>query len=547
MIVGGRRTSWVGGPRLRAVAAIALAIAIGALTVAAPALPFLGLWLACGLIAIALGLVVGAGGTESLVLAILPATVLTDSALVPFEGRYVPAAAAMIALLVAARWTIPAGLTRLRSRPWLAAVLIVYGTWALVTSVTSSDRGLSATYVIGLALSLTVCAVILPGWVTAARLERFITAIAVIGVAIVASGWLLLMMRGVVIFGKDVGVYFVEELALFGQATGVTFYQNYGPFVGPSTEPLAFAAVASLYLASRTAGLWRAAAYAAALVVIVGLVVTFSREGLLMAAIAVAALVAYDLWHRQLSVLAGATAGFLAIFALASLIGVVGVLGRLDLTAQWYGPPAVAILMNPVHTARGDVSTPSPTPGPGGGTPVLTPEPVYPAVVDLKTASSLDARFSLWAAALAATAKSPVVGYGLGTDADAIVPYLNGADARLQGVTTHSTFMRMLVEMGVPGLLIQVWLSVVAAAVALRAVFRRSSRAVAVLAGCLAAILFHELFGTLIFGGFGYTNFLFAALTFILALSDLGTASDGVRPAAQPVSGGAHALVPVGG
>jgi hypothetical protein len=546
VFVGGRRLSSVGSTPLRSVAAICLVLAIAALTVTAPGLPFIALWLTCGVVAVALGLVVGSAGTESLVLAILPATVLTDSALVPFEGRYLPAAAAMIALLIAARSTLPAGIAQLRARPALAVVLIAYGAWAVVTTASSTDRGVSATYVVGLALSLTVCAVVLPSWVTAARVERFITAIAVIGVAIVASGWLLLLLRGVVIFGKDVGVYFVEELALLGQATGITFYQNYGPFVGPSTEPLAFAAAASLYLASRTTGLQRAAAYAAAAIVITGLVVTFSREGLLMAAIAVAALVAYDLWHRQLSVVAGAAAAFLAIVALASLIGAVGVLGRLDLTAQWYGSTAVAILMNPVHTERGDVTTPSPTPG-QGGTPVPTPAPVYPAVVDLKTASSLDARFSLWAAALAATAKSPVVGYGLGTDAEAIVPYLNGEDARLQGVTTHSTFMRMLVEMGVPGLLIQVWLSVLAAALALRAVFRRSSRAVAVLAGCLAAILFHELFGTLIFGGFGYTNFLFAALTSVLALSDLGAAGDGLRPAPQPTIGDPQALVPVGG
>jgi hypothetical protein len=546
MIAARPRPSWFDRPGVRTLAAIGLAILIGVLTVAAPALPFVGLWLACCVLAVALGLALGAARMESLVLVLLPATVLTDSALVPFEGRYVPAAAAMIALVVAARQLLPGGLARLRSRPWYAAVLLAYGVWALVTLGSSTDRALSATYIAGLALSLTTCAVILPGWWTAERMERVIAAIALIGIVIVATGWLLLTLRGVVLFGKDVGVYFIEELTLFGQGTGVTFFQNYGPFVGPSTEPLAFATAASLYLASRTTGIRRLAAYAAAVVVIAGLVVTFSREGLIMAAIATAALVAYDLRRHRLNVAVAAAAGFLAIFALTSLMGVVGVFGRLDLTAQWYGQTAVPILMNPDHTQRGDVSTPSVTPG--QGPPVATPSPVvvYPAVVDLKTASSFDARFSLWAAALAATEKSPVVGYGLGTDANAIVPYLNGQDARLQGVTTHSTFMRMLVEMGIPGLLLQVWLSLVAAAVAIRAIFRRSSKAMTVLAGCLAAIIFHELFGTLIFGGFGYSNFLFAALTSILALSDLGTSDATVLSAPQPQAGGLSPIMPAG-
>ena len=546
MIAARPRPSSFDRPGVRTLAAIGLAILIGVLTVAAPALPFVGLWLACGVLAVALGLALGAARMESLVLVLLPATVLTDSALVPFEGRYVPAAAAMIALVVAARQLLPGGLARLRSRPWYAAVLLAYGVWALVTLGSSTDRALSATYIAGLALSLTTCAVILPGWWTAERMERVIAAIALIGIVIVATGWLLLTLRGVVLFGKDVGVYFIEELTLFGQGTGVTFFQNYGPFVGPSTEPLAFATAASLYLASRTTGIRRLAAYAAAVVVIAGLVVTFSREGLIMAAIATAALVAYDLRRHRLNVAVAAAAGFLAIFALTSLMGVVGVFGRLDLTAQWYGQTAVPILMNPDHTQRGDVSTPSVTPG--QGSPVAAPSPVvvYPAVVDLKTESSFDARFSLWAAALAATKKSPVVGYGLGTDATAIVPYLNGQDARLQGVTTHSTFMRMLVEMGIPGLLLQVWLSLVAAAVAIRAIFRRSSKAMTVLAGCLAAIIFHELFGTLIFGGFGYSNFLFAALTSILALSDLGTSDATVLSAPQPQTGGLSPIMPAG-
>ena len=43
-------------------------------------------------------------------------------------------------------------------------------------------------------------------------------------------------------------------------------------------------------------------------------------------------------------------------------------------------------------------------------------------------------------------------GFGPGNDVPALVPYLGGGGVHIQGLTSHSTWLRTGVEMGIPGL-----------------------------------------------------------------------------------------------
>jgi len=519
-------------PDRRLLAAVLFAVLVATLATLAPTLGAGPTWAIAAALAVGIGLALDGKRQRILLLALVPVSLVTGSALVPADGRYVPIVVVMGAMVVANRLDLRASLQTIQSLPRSLLVVIgLYLFWSAVTTVTSTEKAVSVQYLVGLFLSLACGLGIAPALVRRDGIERQLLAvIAGTGLVLLLAGWVLFLVRGIELFGREVGVYFVEELTVFGTQTGLVFPQNYGPFVGPSTEPLALGVVAAVFLASSSHGRERVFWLATVILTVVGLVTTFSREGLLMAAIGVAGLALFELRQRRLRAVTLATAVLLGAVFVASIGEVMSVVGRLDLTAGWYGGDGVAVLMNPDHVHRGEAPAGSPAPTGGGAasgggsgsasTPPPMPASSFPAVVDLKTVSSLDARLSLWSAAAKATAKSPIVGYGLGTDADAIIPYLTGADARLSGVTTHSTFFRIAVEMGLPGLLIQIALSAISLLLAARAILFRSSGAMAVIAGCLLALLAHEVAGTLIFGGLSYANVMLVMTVGILASRD---------------------------
>jgi hypothetical protein len=299
---------------------------------------------------------------------------------------------------------------------------------------------------------------------------------------------------------------------LFGTPTGIVFPQNYGPFVGPATEPLAFAVATSTYLAATAHGRTRWAWWAVTVFCLFGLASSFSREGILMAALATGTVASGYLIRGRVVPGAIVLTGVLVVFLVGSLTGAIGVLGRLDLVRAWYGPDAVGVLMNPVIADRGKVPTgPVGSGPPPSGVPTIQPPAAAPEleVIELKTTGSFQARLSLWKAAYLAAVEAPLTGYGLGSNADAIVPYLQGEDARLRGASVHSTVMRMLVELGVPGLLAYLAVMAVAVWLVALAIWRVPSGVVLPLAGIVIASLAHQLFGTLLLGGLTYGSYVF--------------------------------------
>jgi len=493
-------------------------------------------WAVAAIGAIAIGVVATGTRARWIALSLIPASLLTESAIVPFDGRYIPVLMLAGALGVALRSRTGAAFEFARLLPrWFVVAIGAYLAWALVATLATISFG-ELEYVAGIVVTLGAAFVATPMLLTSdLGLKRVFMIISVSGAALLIFGLVLAAGGGITLLGRAVGVYFITEIVVFGMPTGIVFPQNYGPFLGPATEYLAFAIATSAYLGATAEGRRRWLLWAIALFCVVGLVSTFSREGILMAALATGTIALGTYLRGQ--VLRGviALSAVLVVILAVTISGAVTVLGRMDLVRAWYGPDAVATLLNPVIADRGVVQhVPSPggSPATGGGgaggadggsggggdsgveVPVV---PDLPDVVELKTTSSFEARLALWHAAYVASMKAPVFGHGLGSNADAVVPFLQGSDARLRGASVHSTVMRMLVELGIPGLLS--YLAVMAGAVwlVLRAIWRTPREAALPLAGIVIASLAHQLFGTLLLGGLTYGSYSFAVALGLLA------------------------------
>jgi hypothetical protein len=499
-------------------------------------------WVVAAVVAVVVGAISTSTRARFIALALVPVSSLTSSAIVPFDGRYIPVLLLTGALFVAMRGRIGAGLVLARRLPraFVVSVLAYLG-WATVATLSSVSFG-EIQYLGGMLATLGAALLATPILLSSENgLRKLSAVIAISAAALLASGLVLAGVGGITLFGHVVGVYFIEELVVAGTPTGIVFPQNYGPFVGPATESLAFAIAASAYLAGTSRGRVRSAWWAIAVFCLVGLASTFSREGILMAVLATGTITLGWIFRRQVVPGSLALTGVLLVLFAASTTGAIGVLGRMDLVRNWYGEEAVAILMNPVIPDRGQVPVepelpndgleippagPGTLPGSAGGQeppigssvpPIATP--VVPDVIELKTSSSFEARLSLWRAAYRASLDAPLLGHGLGSNSVAIVPYLNGQDARLRGASTHSTVMRMLVELGIPGLLSYLVVIAVTIWMVIKSLWRSSSGAVLPMAGIVVASIAHQLFGTLLLGGLTYGSYAFVVALGLLARS----------------------------
>lgn len=490
-------------------ALVALLLSLSAIAVIAGSLPA---WGAAAIFALMLGWWgrVEPARTRLLVLAAVPATALTGSAIVPTESRYVPALVMLGASVISSlgHWRDLAQAARRAMPVDLSAVVLAYLLWIIVATA-AAPSSIGVQYVAGTVAALSVGLVVSP-WLldqTGGR-RAFVELVALLGPIFVVFGLAVFLLRGIALFGNEVGLYFISELVVLGWRSGLVFVQNYGPFAGPSADILAFAVVGATWLFLVSGGRRRAGWAIVLVTSLLTLVATFSREGMLMASIGLAVVFVglHRTGRREPAVLLVSVA--LAGLALASAAGLIGVTGRLDLVERWYGEQGVAVLMDPDVAHRGR-ERPDTVPG--------TDRPAFPELVELKTTSSFQARLALWGAALEAARARPWFGYGLGSNADAIAPYLEGTDARLVGAQTHSTPLRMLVETGIVGLAIYVAFLLVVARMILVLLFEGEHGALLPVAGCLAGILFHQLFGTLLLGGLSFGSYAFVAAAGLVA------------------------------
>jgi len=121
-------------------------------------------------------------------------------------------------------------------------------------------------------------------------------------------------------------------------------------------------------------------------------------------------------------------------------------------------------------------------------------------------------RLLIWKEGLYLVRKSPVVGVGVTWTREAI-ELLLPSPVKVQ--TMHNNYLRMSLELGLPGLVIYLWFLVAVlkkSMLNIRIISFQSNRRYLIFAtGVFIGNLFYQLFEDPIFGGFGFQNFFFLA------------------------------------
>jgi O-antigen ligase len=495
----------------------------------------------------------------ALLLALLPATLLVATGLIPDAGRYQPTAVVVAPLGVIWALRLVRGEARLAwPEPTVAVSLGAYVAWCAVTTLTSTARSGSLVYLGGIVVTLALIYGAAPALVADVRARRAVLAVvAALGVACAAIGLLLAAAGPWVLFGRPVGQYEIIELTLLGNPTGLVLPHVMGPFLASNGQGIAcaLALVALVALRAGARGRARALLAVAAAVVLIALLVSMSRNGWFLAILGLGAVAVPDAWRRRPSLAVASTVIMVVAFGLL-LVNAVGADLRSDLMATRYGAAGSSV--------SGDLSAPqttAPTSSPAvAGSPASSPSPqgavpgaasaaspgatAPPAREAIRGGSGLTGRVELWRASIAATEQRPILGWGLGQVIVAIAPYVT---PERSGLTSHSTWFRMAVETGIPGLLALLAWVLVSGAMILRRLWRdpaaRTDPVRLAFAGSFLGLTAAATFDTFLLGGITFMN-IYWALSAVLAAATLapavGRASAGPRddqvPAPSPVS-----------
>jgi hypothetical protein len=468
-------------------------------------------------LAVGLASLCGPAGAAPLVLALIPATLLANSGLVPEATYYVPPA--ILGLGVVA-WTAGWALRRRQLPPVpsrsLAIFAILYLVGAAVATVFSIRFATSLPYVAAIGIVVLVSLWLGPWLLTRSDLGPSLLAmVALTGVTVTAISVLLIVTGPFLWFGRWVGAYLVHELTLNGEPTGLIVIRTSGPFLAPGGQALVLAPAILAMLALRRglAGWARALAGLAIVVMVVALVSTFARVGW-GAVIVGAAILAVGSIRSS-----GIDRASVLVFAVVSIafIGLwVNAFGsdyRPDLTAARMG----AVARAPVLTEGGGDALPAiPIPeaeGSGG-------EGGEPLRYVARGGSELSGRLEIWSASVRAILHSPWIGYGPGTNAPALDPFLEGDSRRFVGLSSHNTWLRTWVEDGIVGIIGFVGVALTALVLALRQI-ARDRRAGPLIQGMLAIFVglgVAQAFETFLLGGVGLPSFVWAIAAGFLVL-----------------------------
>jgi hypothetical protein len=508
--------------------AVAAAIAI------VPALPLSHVPLVVALAAatlIALGLAFWTGRTRAapLVLSLVPATILANSGLMPATTYFLPTATLGLALVMYEA----ASIARSRSvpaLPWrpLVACAVLYVIAAAISSIFSIRPATSVPYLVGIVIILVVTLWVGP-WVlsSSTRIASLFALIGAAGVAVTALSLLFSLTGPVPWLGRWLGVYLVEELTLNGQPTGIALLRTTGPFLAPGGQALALVPAILALLALRP-GLGRHGRLITGLALVVvtaGLLSTFTRAGWLAVVIGSGLLAIQPVRSRRIDLPAAAVCLVMAVSFVALLMNYVGADYRPDLTAARI-PDVGSIQADPTGEGAIDTVPAIPEPVVPGGSPA--PDGSAPRFQS-RGGSELSGRLELWSASVRAIRDSPWVGYGPGTNAIALDPYLTGEGRRFVGLTSHNTWLRTWMELGILGILGFVGFVVVALIAGVRGGSttpeRQSLRmgALAIFVGLLAA----QGFETFLLGGVNMPSFVWSMAAGLLALGVGGSTAHG--------------------
>lgn len=429
-------------------------------------------------------------------LALLASGCFLLSELVPAPARYLPlllpGSAAAAGMLLAwnerlYRPTIPP--------PAALVPVCLYAAWAFVTTVSSTDRGTSLLYAMGIAATFVFVFGVAPDVLGAPWARRAI-AVTVAGVGVVLAGFsLLLWATGPLhVLGRDLGLYVITEISVLGHATGLVVARASGPFAAPATPSLVLAIALAGALAARswTVGRPRRLLTAAVVLILVGLALTMARAGWLAAGVAGGVVFVAQLFRRRFDGLAAVATLCLFGLLVALSLNLVSADARYDITAQRYGPTLAGLLPG------ADASSDS---------------------LEVRGGTSLSGRGEIWAASLQAIRQRPIVGSGPGTNPAALAPYLTGSNARYRGLTSHNTWLRAAVEMGLPGGALLILFQLAVLAIALRRLVRERTRfpsedvaLLAIFVGLMAGMIFESF----LLGGLNYQSLVWAVAAALL-------------------------------
>jgi O-antigen ligase len=444
-------------------------------------------WAAVVVLAVAIELLTRRLSGTVLATGFVISSAFVASGLVTDATHYMPVAATGGAL--ALRIGMEARQRGRLDSPAPRAVLLavaVYMAWAALATLTSINRHVSLEYLVGMAAVCALAFYAIPGVVREpSDRERLLASIGVLGVVVAASVYAVEITGNATIFGRAVGSYLRTDLTISGHALGILFGRSSGAYLSPFEPGLTMAMAAGALLGwSATRGGRRLFLSRVALVFLMpAILLTMDRSAWLAAVVMAGMLAALAITRGFRVSDAAAVCGFFAAVFLLVLVGALGTNAVGNFCSKNCGPGIVEVLMR-------------------GGT-------------------GLTGREYLWPASLHAIAHRPIAGYGPGNDVPAIAPYLGTSGQGIEVLTSHSTWLRTAVEMGVPGLVFLLWVLLAVAWVFLRGVLRRSTvqdPARLALAALLCGLVPAMTFESFLLGGVTFTSLFLAIALGLVAV-----------------------------
>lgn len=393
-------------------------------------------WLAAIVLALVVEMETRPFRTGLLVAALFVSSAMVPSGIVTDATHYMPVAVTGGALAI--RIALEIWQSKRLTPPIAPPVLVLVGlylAWATVTTAFAIDHRVSLTYLLGM---LAMCA--LAFWAvplmlgTRRDVEGLLATLGVVGVAVALSVYAVSLFGAISLFGRSVGAREVGDLTLFGHPTDIYFARSAGVYLAP-LEPsilMVIGVVGLIGLASRLAGRDLILARLGIAVMVPAVVLTLDRSAWLAALVAAGIYAALAVAARAAPVTAAVVCALFAVLFLAVLTNTVGVNAVMSCAAPC------------VQSAAG--------PSGAGGDEVA-----------LRGGTGLSGRQYLWEASARAIAARPFFGYGPGNDVTAIQGFLPEQGRYLHGLTSHDTWLRTAVEMGIPGLVLLIGVFVAAA------------------------------------------------------------------------------------
>jgi O-Antigen ligase len=380
-----------------------------------------------------------------LISSLIVASAMPVTGLVTSASEYLPVASAGVAVLCRGAVEVARTYGKLAMPSRLVLVTLgAYLAWALLTTIFSINLRLSMTYALGMVAVCAFAFVVAPN---ALQLEsdrrRVLGVIAVMAIVAAVCNYAFWITGPLEILGRPDG----DIPPTYLRATGLVVPYQAGVFLAPGAQAMVLVAglVALIALRPLAHGAAKFLISFAVPLTTFALLVTQSRVGWLMGAVAGAALALMTWWSTR-----GVNVWALVCSAILGTVFVLVLANAIHWTTPLSRPGEFRRDAVPASEVAADSDN-------GGlsanGLRQGTASTNSGTATTNRGGTGLSGRLPIWRASVSAIRSRPVFGFGPGTQADAIAPLLTGPYSIYRGLTSHSTWLRTAVEMGLPGLL----------------------------------------------------------------------------------------------